>query len=154
MSKVGFVGLGIMGAPMAGHLLAAGHQLFAYDLRPVPQPLLDAGATACASGREVAQSADVIIVMVPDTPHVAAALFDPDGIAAGLAPGKTVVDMSSISPVETKAFAKRIEALGCAHLDAPVSGGEVGAKAATLTIMVGGRPEVFAQVKPLFDAMG
>ena len=154
MSKVGFVGLGIMGAPMAGHLLAAGHQLFAHDLRPVPQPLLDAGARACASGREVAQSADVIIVMVPDTPHVAAALFDPDGIAAGLAPGKTVVDMSSISPVETKAFAKRIEALGCAYLDAPVSGGEVGAKAATLTIMVGGRPEVFAQVKPLFDAMG
>lgn len=154
MSKVGFVGLGIMGAPMAGHLLAAGHQLFAYDLRPVPQPLLDAGATACASGREVAQSADVIIVMVPDTPHVAAALFDPDGIAAGLAPGKTVVDMSSISPVETKAFARRIEALRCAYLDAPVSGGEVGAKAATLTIMVGGRPEVFAAVKPLFDAMG
>ena len=154
MSKVGFVGLGIMGAPMAGHLLAAGHQLFAHDLRPVPQPLLDAGATACASGREVAQNSDVIIVMVPDTPHVAAALFDPDGIAAGLAPGKTVVDMSSISPVETKAFAKRIEALGCAYLDAPVSGGEVGAKAATLTIMVGGRPEVFAQVKPLFDAMG
>ncbi len=154
MSKVGFVGLGIMGAPMAGHLLAAGHQLFAHDLRPVPQPLLDAGARACASGREVAQSADVIIVMVPDTPHVAAALFDPDGIAAGLAPGKTVVDMSSISPVETKAFARRIEALRCAYLDAPVSGGEVGAKAATLTIMVGGRPEVFAAVKPLFDAMG
>ena len=114
MSKVGFVGLGIMGAPMAGHLLAAGHQLFAHDLRPVPQPLLDAGATACASGREVAQNSDVIIVMVPDTPHVAAALFDPDGIAAGLAPGKTVVDMSSISPVETKAFAKRIEAPGWA----------------------------------------
>ena len=154
MSKVGFVGLGIMGAPMAGHLLAAGHQLFAHDLRPVPQPLLDAGARACASGREVAQSADVIIVMVPDTPHVAAALFDPDGIAAGLSPGKTVVDMSSISPVETKAFARRIEALRCAYLDAPVSGGEVGAKAATLTIMVGGRPEVFAAVKPLFDAMG
>jgi len=154
MSKVGFVGLGIMGAPMAGHLLAAGHQLFAHDLRPVPQPLLDAGATACASGREVAQNSDVIIVMVPDTPHVAAALFDPDGIAAGLAPGKTVVDMSSISPVETKAFARRIEALRCAYLDAPVSGGEVGAKAATLTIMVGGRPEVFAAVKPLFDAMG
>ena len=154
MSKVGFVGLGIMGAPMAGHLLAAGHQLFAYDLRPVPQALLDAGARACASGREVAQSADVIIVMVPDTPHVAAALFDPDGIAAGLSPGKTVVDMSSISPVETKAFARRIEALRCAYLDAPVSGGEVGAKAATLTIMVGGRPEVFAAVKPLFDAMG
>ena len=154
MSKVGFVGLGIMGAPMAGHLLAAGHQLFAHDLRPVPQPLLDAGATACASGREVAQNSDVIIVMVPDTPHVAAALFDPDGIAAGLSPGKTVVDMSSISPVETKAFARRIEALRCAYLDAPVSGGEVGAKAATLTIMVGGRPEVFAAVKPLFDAMG
>jgi 2-hydroxy-3-oxopropionate reductase len=154
MSKVGFVGLGIMGTPMAGHLLAGGHELFAYDLRPVPQLLVDAGAKACASGREVAQRAEVIIVMVPDTPHVAAALFEADGIAAGLAKGKTVVDMSSISPVETKAFAQRINALGCDYLDAPVSGGEVGAKAATLTIMVGGPEAAFERVKPLFALMG
>ena len=154
MSKVGFVGLGIMGTPMAGHLLAGRHELYAYDLRPVPPSLVDAGARVCASGKEVAQRAEVVIVMVPDTPHVAAALFDADGIAAGLAAGKTVVDMSSISPVETKAFAQRINALGCDYLDAPVSGGEVGAKAATLTIMVGGPEAAFERVKPLFALMG
>ena len=154
MSKVGFVGLGIMGTPMAGHLLKGGHEVFAFDIRRPAQALLDAGAVLCASGREVAQKSEVIIVMVPDTPHVAAALFDADGIAAGLAPGKTVVDMSSISPVETKAFAKRINELGCDYLDAPVSGGEVGAKAASLTIMVGGPEAAFERVKPLFELMG
>jgi 2-hydroxy-3-oxopropionate reductase len=154
MSKVGFVGLGIMGAPMAGHLLAAGHELYAYDIRPVPPALVEQGAQACASAREVAQKADVIITMVPDTPHVAAALFDADGVAAGLSAGKIVVDMSSISPVETKVFAQRINALGCAYLDAPVSGGEVGAKAASLTIMVGGPADAFEKVKPLFEKMG
>ena len=154
MSKVGFVGLGIMGTPMAGHLLAAGHELHAHDIRPVPPALIEQGAKVCASGREVAQRSDVIITMVPDTPHVAAALFDADGVAAGLTPGKIVVDMSSISPVETKAFARRINDLGCAYLDAPVSGGEVGAKAASLTIMVGGPADVFEKVKPLFDRMG
>jgi 2-hydroxy-3-oxopropionate reductase len=154
MSKVGFIGLGIMGAPMAGHLLAGGHELFVYDLRPPDRSLLDQGATLCASGKEVAQKSDIVILMVPDTPHVAAALFDPDGVAAGLAKGKIVVDMSSISPVETKVYAQKINALGCAYLDAPVSGGEVGAKAASLTIMVGGPEETFEQVKPLFALMG
>jgi len=154
MSKIGFVGLGIMGAPMAGHLLAAGHELCVYDIRPAPAALVEQGAKVCASGREVAQKSDVIITMVPDTPHVAAALFDPNGVAEGLSPGKIVVDMSSISPVETKVFAKRINDLGCAYLDAPVSGGEVGAKAASLTIMVGGPADAFEKVKPLFDRMG
>ena len=112
MSTVGFVGLGIMGTPMAGHLLAAGHKLFVHDLRRPAQALLDQGAQLCASGKDVAGKSDVVIVMVPDTPHVAAALFDADGIAAGLTPGKVVIDMSSISPVETKAFAQRIAALG------------------------------------------
>ncbi len=154
MSKIGFVGLGIMGTPMAGHLLAAGHELSVFDLRPVPQALLDAGAKAGGSGKAVAQAAEIVILMVPDTPHVAAALFDPDGIAAGLSAGKTVVDMSSISPVETKVFARKINALGCAYLDAPVSGGEVGAKAGTLTIMVGGPEADFERVKPLFELMG
>ena len=154
MSKVGFVGLGIMGTPMAGHLLAAGHELFVFDVKRPAQALLDAGAQLCASGREVAGRAEVVILMVPDTPDVAAALFDPEGVAAGLAPGKVVVDMSSISPVETKAFAQKIAALGCEYLDAPVSGGEVGAKAASLTIMVGGTPAAFERVKPLFDKMG
>ncbi len=154
MSKIGFVGLGIMGTPMVGHLLAAGHEIYAYDLRPVPATLVDRGAKPCASGMEVARNSDVIITMVPDTPHVAAALFDPEGIAAGLSPGKIVVDMSSISPVETKAFAERINALGCDYLDAPVSGGEVGAKAASLTIRVGGPEGAFEKVKPLFGLMG
>jgi 2-hydroxy-3-oxopropionate reductase len=154
MSKVGFVGLGIMGTPMAGHLLAAGHEVFAYDLRPPAESLVAQGAKVCASGKEVAQRSEIVITMVPDTPHVAAALFDPNGIAEGLSAGKIVVDMSSISPVETKTFAKRINALGCAYLDAPVSGGEVGAKAASLTIMVGGPEDTFETVKPLFALLG
>jgi 2-hydroxy-3-oxopropionate reductase len=154
MSKIGFIGLGIMGAPMAGHLLAGGHQLFAHDHKPLPAALADAGAVACASSKEVAEQADVIIIMVPDTPHVASVLFDDGGVAQGLAPGKIVVDMSSISPVDTKQFALKVNALGCAYLDAPVSGGEVGAKAASLTIMVGGPQDAFDTVRPLFALMG
>ena len=154
MSKVGFVGLGIMGAPMAGHLLAGGHELFIHDIRQPPQSLIDQGAKLCASGKEVAERSEIVIIMVPDTPHVGAALFAPNGIAAGLAKGRIVVDMSSISPVETKAFAQKINAVGCAYLDAPVSGGEVGAKAASLTIMVGGPDDAFEKVKPLFALMG
>ncbi len=152
--KVGLIGLGIMGRPMAANLLKGGHALFAHDHKPVPEALLAQGAVACGSGEEVARQAEVVITMVPDTPHVASALFDAGGVAAGLSPGKIVVDMSSISPIDTKSFAKRIEALGCRYLDAPVSGGEVGAKAATLTIMVGGPEEAFQKVKPLFEAMG
>ncbi|WP_029010262.1 2-hydroxy-3-oxopropionate reductase [Azospirillum halopraeferens] len=152
--KVGFIGLGIMGRPMAGHLINGGHTLFAYDINPVPADLVAAGATACTSGRDVAEKADVIITMVPDTPHVEAALFGENGVAAGLTAGKTVVDMSSISPIATKGFARRINELGCDYLDAPVSGGEVGAKAASLTIMVGGPDAAFEKVKPLFELMG
>lgn len=154
MANIGFIGLGIMGAPMAGHLLAAGHALFVYDVADLPKDVLDAGATSCASSKEVAEKGDIIIVMVPDTPHVNAVLFGENGVAEGLSKGKTVVDMSSISPIETKAFAKKINDLGCDYLDAPVSGGEVGAKAASLTIMVGGPQNAFDEVKPLFDLMG
>ena len=155
MSKVGFVGLGIMGRPMAAHLRAASHQLYVHDHKPAPPTLVAQGAVDCASGKAVAELADIIITMVPDTPHVAAALFGADGIAAGLSPGKIVVDMSSISPIETREFAQRINALGCQYLDAPVSGGEVGAKAASLTIMVGGPAKApFSKVKPLFELMG
>ena len=154
MSKVGFIGLGIMGHPMAANILKGGHQLFAHDHKPLPADLAEQGAVSCASGEEVARQADIIIIMVPDTPHVASVLFDADGVAAGLTAGKIVVDMSSISPVETKQFAKRINALDCTYLDAPVSGGEVGARAASLTIMVGGPEEAFATVKPLFELMG
>ncbi len=152
--NVGFIGLGIMGQPMAGHLAKGGHAVHAYDHKPVPKGLVDAGAIACASSKEVAQRSDVVITMVQDTPHVAAALFGPDGVAEGLSPGKIVVDMSSISPMDTKVFAQRIGEKGCQYLDAPVSGGEVGAKNATLTIMVGGPQAAFEKVKPLFELMG
>jgi 2-hydroxy-3-oxopropionate reductase len=153
-AKLGFIGLGIMGTPMAGHLIAAGHQLHVYARRQVPQAIADAGAIACKSPAEVAKAADIVFLIVSDTPDVKDVLFREDGIAAGLSKGKIVVDMSSISPIETKEFAKKIEALGCDYLDAPVSGGEVGAKNAALTIMVGGKDAVFEQVKPLFEKMG
>ena len=152
--KIGFVGLGIMGTPMADHLIKGGHELFLYSIPSIPSALIQAGGKACASGKEAAQKTDIVFIMVPDTPHVGAALFDENGIAAGLSAGKIVVDMSSISPVETKVYAKKINALGCDYLDAPVSGGEVGAKAASLTIMVGGPEATFEKVKPLFALMG
>lgn len=154
MAKIGFIGLGIMGAPMAKHLQAGGHKLYLHDIKNPPFELVEAGATVCTSGAEVAKRADIIIIMVPDTPHVEAALFDENGVAAGLTAGKIVIDMSSISPIATKEFAKKINALHCEYLDAPVSGGEVGAKAASLTIMVGGSQESFNTVKPLFELMG
>jgi 2-hydroxy-3-oxopropionate reductase len=152
--NVGFIGLGIMGRPMAGHLAKGGHQVHAHDHKPVSEDLLDAGVVACRSSKEVAQRSDVVITMVPDTPDVAAALFGPDGVAEGLSPGKLVVDMSSISPIDTKVFAQRIEAQGCLYLDAPVSGGEVGAKNAALTIMVGGPQAAFDRARPLFELLG
>ena len=154
MSKIGFIGLGIMGAPMAGHLMTAGHEVYLYDIKPLAKSLVAQGGIPCLSGKDVVQKADIVFIMVPDTPNVADVLFAENGVAAGLSPGKIVVDMSSISPIETKEFAKKMEALGCDYLDAPVSGGEVGAKAASLTIMVGGKPEVFDRVKPLFELMG
>jgi 2-hydroxy-3-oxopropionate reductase len=152
--QIGFIGLGIMGTPMAGHLLKAGHTLHLRSKGPISPDLVAAGGVVYPSGAEVARHADVIIIMVPDTPDVADVLFGADGVASGLAKGKTVVDMSSISPIETKAFAAKINALGCDYLDAPVSGGEVGAKAASLTIMVGGPQAAFDRVKPLFELMG
>jgi 2-hydroxy-3-oxopropionate reductase len=143
-----------MGKPMAEQLIKGGHQVWLHSRSGVPAALVEAGGTASASAREVALQADIIITMLPDTPQVASVLFDADGVAAGLAPGKVVVDMSSISPVDTKDFAQRIKALGCDYVDAPVSGGEVGAKAASLTIMAGGPEAAFARVKPLFELMG
>jgi len=154
MSDVGFIGLGTMGAPMAGHLLEGGHRVFAHTRSNVPDEVKAGGATICANAKEVAQNADVIFTMVPDTPDVEQVLFGSNGVAEGLTSGKIVVDMSSISPVATKAFARRINERGCQYLDAPVSGGQVGAKAATLTIMVGGDEATFERVKPLFGLMG
>jgi 2-hydroxy-3-oxopropionate reductase len=158
MMKLGFIGLGIMGAPTAAHLLKAGYEVFLNTRSTVPSELLAAGkAAACATAQEVAERADIIFLMLPDTPDVAKVLFAPHGVSAGLqkgAAGKVVVDMSSISPTDTKEFALKINALGCEYLDAPVSGGEVGAKAASLTIMVGGSEPTFERVKPFFDLMG
>jgi len=153
--KIGFIGTGIMGTPMAGHLQAAGHDLALLQHRsPLPQALLDGGARAFATARAIAQYSDIVILMLPDTPDVEAVLFGADGVARGLSAGKTVIDMSSIDPIATQGFGEKITALGCAYVDAPVSGGEVGAKAASLTIMVGAEEDTFAQVQPLFELMG
>jgi len=152
--RIGFIGLGIMGAPMAQRLLAAGHQLFVHTRGKLRPEIADSAAKQCPSARAVAERADIVITMVPDTPDVEAVLFGKDGVAGGLSKGKLVIDMSSISPIATKDFAARINALGCDYLDAPVSGGEVGAKGGTLTIMVGGPEAAFERAKPLFEAMG
>ena len=152
--NIGFIGLGIMGAPMAGHLIAAGRQLFVNTRGKVPEQIAAAGVIVCQSAAEVAKQSEIIFLMVPDTPDVEKVLFAKDGIAEGLSKGKIVVDMSSISPMATKEFAKRVNELGADYLDAPVSGGEVGAKAASLTIMVGGSEATFERVKPLFEKIG
>ena len=154
MTKVGFIGLGIMGGPMAAKLQEGGCKLYLHDLKNPPLALIEGGATVCTNATEVAKRADIIIVMVPDTPHVEEVLFGAEGVAAGLTPGKIVIDMSSISPMATKEFARKINKRQCDYLDAPVSGGEVGARAATLTIMVGGAQEAFDRARPLFELMG
>ena len=154
--KLGFVGLGIMGTPMAMNLIKGGHVLFVNTRSKVPQELVDAGATVCTTPAGVAERADIIFTMVPDTPDVEKVLFSENGIAQGLkgSKGKVVVDMSSIDPMATKEYARKINDVGAEYLDAPVSGGEVGAKAASLTIMVGGSEATFERVKPLFELMG
>ena len=152
--KIGFIGIGIMGAPMAGHLLDAGHEVVVNSRSAIRQKVLDKGAQEVSSAKEAAEKSDVIFIMVPDTPDVEKVLFGENGVADGLSAGKIVIDMSSISPVETKQFAEKINALDCKYLDAPVSGGEVGAKAGTLTIMVGGDQETFDKALPLFELMG
>lgn len=151
---LGFIGLGIMGKPMAGHLIAAGNTVHLYTIEGVPEDLIAAGGKKAGSAADVAKAADIIFTMVPDTHHVEEVLFGKNGVAEGFGKGKIVVDMSSISPIETKKFAKKIEELGGKYVDAPVSGGEVGAKAASLTIMCGGDQPVFDEVKPLLDKMG
>ena len=152
--NIGFIGLGTMGSPMTEHLIKAGHQLYVFTRGKMPQAIATSSAIPCTDACSVAEHADIIILMVPDTPDVEAVLFSEKGIAAGLSKGKVVVDMSSISPLATKTFAEKIKALGCDYLDAPVSGGQVGAKNATLSIMVGGSDAAFERVKPLFELMG
>ena len=152
MSNVGFIGLGIMGKPMALNLIKGGHTLHLHSRSGVPQELTAAGGKACASAKEVAQKADIVITMVPDTPDVEKVLFGANGVAEGLTKGKTVVDMSSISPIETKKFAAKVNELGCEYIDAPVSGGEVGRR--TRADDHGRGNQGVRQVKPLFIIMG
>lgn len=155
MAELGFVGLGIMGKPMASHLVKAGHTVHVCDIAEEPvKYLCSLGARGCTCCREVAQRSEIIFIIVPDTPDVETVLFGPDGLAEGLRPGQIVVDMSSISPIATKDFAKRLASMGVEMLDAPVSGGQVGAENATLSIMVGGKEEVFNRIKPFFELMG
>jgi 2-hydroxy-3-oxopropionate reductase len=154
MMKIGFVGLGIMGKPMALNLVAAGYDLSAYAVRGVAEEIVAKGVKPVASGRELAEACDAVILMVPDTPDVEQVLFGAGGVAEGLSAGKTVIDMSSISPIATRDLAARVRALGADYLDAPVSGGEAGAKAATLSIMIGGDAAVLARMTPVFEALG
>lgn len=151
--KIGFIGLGIMGRPMAMNLKNAGHELIVPDRSSLTAEIRSA-AKVVSTAKNVAAEAEVLILMVPDTPDVFAVLFGENGAVAGLKKGTLVIDMSSISPIETKEYAAKVNATGCDYLDAPVSGGEVGAKAASLTIMVGGPDAAFARAKPLFDLMG
>ena len=153
--KIGFIGLGIMGRPMAGHLQAAGHVIYSCANRtPMPDELREGGAIACATPAAVAAEAECLILMLPDTPDVERVLFGTDGVVQEVRPGTTIIDMSSIDPIATRDFAARLETLGCDYVDAPVSGGEVGAKNAALTIMCGGKPEVFEKVRALLELMG
>jgi 2-hydroxy-3-oxopropionate reductase len=151
--KIGFIGLGIMGRPMALNLKNAGHELIVPERSSLTDEIRSA-ATVVATPKAVASGSEVLILMVPDTPDVESVLFGENGAADGLQKGALVIDMSSISPIETKDYAKRIRDKGCEYLDAPVSGGEVGAKQGTLTIMVGGADAAFARAKPLFELMG
>jgi 2-hydroxy-3-oxopropionate reductase len=153
--NIGFIGPGIMGGPMALNLMKGGHKLWGYARRSeAMKKLVDAGATACTSAAEVARHADVTFLIVSDTPDVDSVIFGENGIAKGARKGSVIVDMSTISPTATKVFAERLAKQGVEMLDAPVSGGEGGAIAGTLSIMVGGKTKVFEQVKPLFECMG
>jgi 2-hydroxy-3-oxopropionate reductase len=155
MAELGFIGLGIMGKPMAGHLVDAGNNVYVYDLHPDSiKELSKQGAHPCSNSKEVAEKSDIIFIMVPDTPDVEEVLFGSNSVAEGLKPGSIVVDMSSISPIATKEFAKKLAEKDVKMLDAPVSGGQVGAESATLSIMVGGEPQVFEQINPYFGLMG
>lgn len=151
--QIGFIGLGIMGRPMALNLKKAGHEILVPERASLTAEIR-AAATVLADATAVARAAELVILMLPDTPDVEQVLFGANGVADGLSAGKLVIDMSSIDPLATKRFAERIAGLGCHYLDAPVSGGEVGAKQATLTIMVGGPEAAFRRAEPLFAAMG
>ena len=152
---IGFIGLGVMGKPMAKHLVAAGHHLTVHNRsRGAVDELVAAGATAAASAAEVAKASTIVITMLPDTADVERVLTGSDGVLAGLQPGGVVIDMSSISPVATERLAAAVAEKGGSMLDAPVSGGEIGAINAALSIMVGGDEAVFTRVRPVLAVMG
>jgi 2-hydroxy-3-oxopropionate reductase len=153
--NIAFIGMGIMGKPMAINLHKAGHTVFVHGRRPETMtPPLEAGCAGCASIAEAAAQGEIIIVMVSDTTDVEQVLFGDNGVVDGARPGSVVVDMSTISPTATRHMAEKLHARGIDMLDAPVSGGEVGAINATLSIMVGGKLDVFERVKPVLEAMG
>jgi 2-hydroxy-3-oxopropionate reductase len=153
--QIGFIGLGVMGRPMAKHLLAKGHALVVLNRsRPAMDDLVAAGARAGSTPADVARQSDIVITMVPDTPDVEKVVAGSDGVVDGLKPGAIVIDMSSISPVAARRLAERVAAAGGVMLDAPVSGGEIGAINATLSIMVGGDAAAFAKVRPVLECMG
>jgi len=155
MAQLGFIGVGIMGKPMAGQIIKAGHTVYVHDKAAAPvAELVGKGAIACAHGAEVASQSEIVFLMLPDTPDVAEALFGANGVSSGIRKGSVVVDMSSISPIPTREFARKLEAQGVEMLDAPVSGGQIGAENGTLSIMVGGKVEVFNRIKPFFELMG
>ena len=154
-NNIGFIGPGIMGGPMALNLMKGGHKLWVYARRrEAMKNLVESGATACTSAAEVAKHADVIFLIVSDTPDVESVIFGESGLAKHARSGSVIVDMSTISPTATKVFAERLAKQGVDMLDAPVSGGETGAINGTLSIMVGGKAKVFERVKPLFELMG
>ncbi|MEI7832053.1 MAG: NAD(P)-dependent oxidoreductase [bacterium] len=153
--RIGFIGLGIMGKPMAGHIARAGYGLTVYNRTPgKAEELIQAGAVEVSSPREVAERSDIVITIVTDTQDVEQVLFNENGVAAGAHPGMIVIDMSTISPEGTRVFAERMATQGVHYLDAPVSGGDIGAINGTLTIMVGGDAAIFEQAKPLLATMG
>ena len=153
--RIGFIGLGIMGRPMAGHLLDAGYSVTVWNrTRSKMAPLVERGGAAASSPREVAAASDITITMVADTPDVLDVILGPQGVVHGVRPGSVVVDMSTISPVATREIARRLAERDAEMLDAPVSGGEKGAIEGTLSIMVGGKPEVFERVLPVFQKLG
>lgn len=153
--RIGFIGLGVMGRPMAGHLLAKGYPVTVHSRSRGPVDALVAdGARAADSPAAVARQSDVIITMLPDTPDVELVLTGLNGVLEGINKGALVIDMSSISPVTARALAARVAAAGAAMLDAPVSGGEIGAVNASLSIMVGGDADAFARARPIFECMG
>ncbi|MDH3637651.1 MAG: NAD(P)-dependent oxidoreductase [Gammaproteobacteria bacterium] len=155
VEKVGFIGPGIMGQPMALNLIKAGYRLWVFSRTAErAAPLIEAGATVCQTPKAVAEHADVVISMVGNTADVEQVALGPDGIAAGASTGEVYIDMSTISASGARGIAKRLGELGIHMLDAPVSGGDIGAIQGTLSIMVGGKPQVFERVKPLFEALG